>query len=795
MSWAVHHKRSERLAADAQVALFQGRETEARGLYARAADAEAKALADLDKSKVRTVGISAVSAAALYYKAADLARAEEVATAWLSTSWLPDFAKAQLRGILQSVGFGGQTKAPAESPSEAENRSYSASWIASFLESRGLSEPDGRQLYAYRCTAKEFEALQDVLRGASPPIGAYHFRAFVLYAAQWWQRRYDGSRWAWEPLLGSIGWSMHYPDLYPDVRRAWRWWKVEPVRLLSSTRFLGTFACHGGLPLALVRNAKAPITLYLRAVLAHSLEYGRFVEDTIDLAKDKEHLLRPPTLRRDYVFRLAADVVDAVLDLQPSAQGEDPIVALDRDRPEWRGAMPLDVDNALARDLLRGLLRDAAQGRERRVDDFSVWRFLRRTSIGWRLGAQVKLPPSISAIHLSHRLGVVDDLPARMEVRVSAKGTHVLGVYGRSDDDDGEYRLAGRRGQLELWDESAAGEVRLQFLAGDYVGRGVVPRGGASLGELPWVFRGDEHECPLIGEGTVTNRAPEAVVLVPLDDGLMPDGAQEEGSTLGRAIWHVRNAITIWTEFGACTIRPGASEQPADDYLLRGDRWYDADCAYPLYEGIPKLYVSKSGSQPRPVPVHDVQWRQMGGDWQQVPGNGLWQVRHVVHGKLRYFRRVGILPRWHVDRANAREFRKPGMSRVHWRRRRTRCDRRCPHGHQRRWRHALRRVECRLASATDDGRSQAPLARHFGTPCCGALPWAGWAIPSRRSIGSTHGRRGRPVWRSCGRAPRPSQVTGSGSRVNSRHLVLAASVKWLTFANRCGAWAPFTSYR
>ena len=263
------------------------------------------------------------------------------------------------RNYAASCGPSGWTtkrQLPRSLASAVERRESSTSWIASFLESRGLSEPDGRPLYAYRCTAEEFDRLRDVLHGTEAPAGAHHFRAFVLYAAQWWQRQYDGGRWAWEPLLDSIGWSMPYPDLYPDVRHAWRWWKVKPVRLPSSTRFLGTFACHGGLPLALVGDAKAPITLYLRAVLGHSLEYGRFVEDTIELAKDKEHLLRPPTLRRDYVFRLAADVVDAVVDLQPDAQGKNPIAALDRDRPDWRDALPLDLDNQPGAGSSRGPL-------------------------------------------------------------------------------------------------------------------------------------------------------------------------------------------------------------------------------------------------------------------------------------------------------------------------------------------------------------------------------------------------------------------------------------------------------
>ena len=522
-------------------------------------------------------------------------------------------------------------------------------WTTEFLESRGLRDPDGRPLYAYRCTPAEFDALGDVLREAGTAISDHHFRAFVLYAAQWWQRQYDGGRWAWEPLLHTIGWPTHYTELYPGVGRAWQWWKVKPVRLPSGTRYLGTFACHGGLPLALVGDASAPITLYLRSVLSHSLEYRRFVEDAMELAKDKQHLLRPPTLRRDHVFRLAADLVDAVLDLQPHAQGKDPIASLDRDRPEWRDAMPLDLDNALARDLVLGLLRDATQVGEMHIDDFSVRRFLRRTSIGWRLGARIHLPRTVSDRVLASKVGATGGLPARLEVRVSAKGMRVLGVYdhsGGEDDEDGEYRLAGGRAQLELWDEEAAEELRLRFLAGDYIGDGFVPKGGANLSELPATFTADEHERRFIGDGSVRSRAPEVVVLMPCGCVQQLDGAVREGDVLGRASWRTRNVVTIETEFGACVIHPGVQEQLADDYSFRGDRWYGAECVQPIYNGVPELRVSRSGSPPKHVPADEVQWRQQAGDWQQQPpSRGLCQIRHIVRGELRYFCRIGILPK------------------------------------------------------------------------------------------------------------------------------------------------------
>ena len=103
MSWIKHHENSERLASQAQIAAQEGRRDEAQALYAHAADAEETAIAELDKSKVRTLGISAVSAVSLHYKANRLARADAVAIRCLGFDGLPAFARDQLRLLLQSI--------------------------------------------------------------------------------------------------------------------------------------------------------------------------------------------------------------------------------------------------------------------------------------------------------------------------------------------------------------------------------------------------------------------------------------------------------------------------------------------------------------------------------------------------------------------------------------------------------------------------------------------------------------------------------------------------------------------
>ena len=536
-------------------------------------------------------------------------------------------------------------------------------WLEALLARRGLRSPDGRALYAYRCTGDEFASLAEVL-SRNPPHGGIasnvSIRAFVLYAAEWWQREYDGSQWAWEPLLEPIGWDgVHYPDLYEPVRRAWGWWKVDLVRLPTSIRYLGTFACQGGLPLALVGHGHNSVTRYLRAVLKHAAAYRRFVEDPIELARDQQHLLRPPTLRRDHVFRLAADLIEAVLDLQADAQDGDPISALDRTRPDWRRTMPLDLEDERARDLLAGLLREAGRDRASPADDFRIERFLRRTSIGWRLGARVRLPASISADLLARRLGVrTDELPPRLQVCTGGKSTRVVGLYAARSEDF----LLGRdeSGVTELWDAEAAGEVRLRFRAGDRIDESMLPYRGSALGELPWGFRtGDDHE--FIGEGSVANRSPELLVLVP--GGCAPDrgdavadppipgsgdtasGVDVHVRVLGRSLWRISERTAIETDSGRCVISPSSGQASEEEYRLSGRRFHGLDSAWPLFRGPPTLRLAKAEQPARAVPAGEVGWRQAGGGWQSRPtGFGLWEVRHVRAGELRHLGRAGIIP-------------------------------------------------------------------------------------------------------------------------------------------------------
>ncbi|MBX9629406.1 MAG: hypothetical protein K2X67_02700 [Burkholderiales bacterium] len=103
MTWAELHARSEQLAIEAELAMRAKNTDHALDLYVQAAAAEQQALDQVDASKARTRGITAVSAVALWYKARDYSRAEQLAHATLADPHIPEFARHEMRNLIQAI--------------------------------------------------------------------------------------------------------------------------------------------------------------------------------------------------------------------------------------------------------------------------------------------------------------------------------------------------------------------------------------------------------------------------------------------------------------------------------------------------------------------------------------------------------------------------------------------------------------------------------------------------------------------------------------------------------------------
>jgi hypothetical protein len=102
VTWIMYHTKSENYASLAEVAVKQGDLERANQFYRLAAEQEEFALRELDVSKQKTVGITTVSAASLWFKAHEFQKAQIVAHKGLASA-LPAFAVNQLQSILQAI--------------------------------------------------------------------------------------------------------------------------------------------------------------------------------------------------------------------------------------------------------------------------------------------------------------------------------------------------------------------------------------------------------------------------------------------------------------------------------------------------------------------------------------------------------------------------------------------------------------------------------------------------------------------------------------------------------------------
>lgn len=103
MTWITLHQQSEVAASRAQELAQSGQRDQAVRAYADAAVLEEQALDAVEADKPRTVGILAVSAASLWFKAKELRRAETLTLRAMSWTHLPAFAAQDLRVVLQSI--------------------------------------------------------------------------------------------------------------------------------------------------------------------------------------------------------------------------------------------------------------------------------------------------------------------------------------------------------------------------------------------------------------------------------------------------------------------------------------------------------------------------------------------------------------------------------------------------------------------------------------------------------------------------------------------------------------------
>lgn len=564
-----------------------------------------------------------------------------------------------------------------------------ATQLQALLKARGLEEPDGRPLYAYRCDRAELQSLKDqltaVLSAEPHSLGPKTKQAFCLFAAEYFRRSYRGGVWSWNEVLESIGalylasGESGYPVLCDMVIRGVREWKRDLLQNPHGRLFLVTLVCEGGLPLYLVKQEQARLRTFFRAlfeeVRIHQHARASVATSVQDLAKRVGYAL-PASLRQDVVFELSGQLIAKVWDLLATVrEASDPIATLDRDKPGWRSELPLDLEDEVARAFLNGLVKEARGIRHGTQSSIAWKRFLtvrndtesdapgEGLSEAFELSAELDIPALLGGGQFVGMFG--DEAPSRFELcLIDERGAVEPVALGAKHSDGSTLRLEALARALRPVSGSSAVERRSLVVRSGQgrLGPSLQFSGALALSPLPWTFVPDElpsgaMRYQLFGEGSQRVRHPQAMVAVP--HGFLMEAKDDAQCDAVGTIRHIEPTRTVLRVTGTVTLKSPSGDlftvrthDPAavdpTDYRLSGRLFEIGHGVTSVFRGMPRLMsVSRSGVTTR-VAEREVQWcaARPGAKWgmavERCFGSGI--LRHVCDGTVQFTTRLMVLP-------------------------------------------------------------------------------------------------------------------------------------------------------
>ncbi len=551
-----------------------------------------------------------------------------------------------------------------------------------FLESRGLTEPNGQPLYRYHTRSGELAELRDILsRELDGPLGPWTAMAFCLWASEWWHRNYVAGPWKWEPLLTDLDHTEfapgepRYGNLQDLVTRGLYMWGRSVLRVGVSRGFLVTLACEGGLPMGLVLREHTHLRAFLKGVLEEFRLFGATGIPSRDLAERVRDRL-PRGLRQQVVYELTGELIQQVWQLQQQlGDTSTPVKDLDQRHHGWRDRLPVRVTDRVARTLLNGLLLDAAEvARGGRIGVRWVVELAPTGEEDWETRGSLHVPATIDSLAFNKLFGrdPEADVPHRFDLSLKPEGDTLrpiaLATKRRTAEEGRYFGIDLLPAALSPVIQDLTRPRRLVARTPGEAWETDQYPGATGLSDLPWVFIAKDPEagirqtCRLAGQGSVRLREPWALVAVDADtvvepadggkakvSGVLQNGARRvhriSGKVVFRALDGSRSEVETSAESGTINI----------EYRLHGQTKLLGRGAFPVFLGGTTMQEWRDGEFQGVVSERHLQWKPdiPGGTWQPyslntvdsglVLGSGL--IRYVQAGVVRHSVRICVLPK------------------------------------------------------------------------------------------------------------------------------------------------------
>jgi len=504
-------------------------------------------------------------------------------------------------------------------------------WIMELLNSRNLERPDGRMLYGYRLSNEDYKSLREILaytadfgeldevssriRGFSP--------LFVLYAAEWWRREYQGGAWRWTSIINAFGGDAKELDAAARTKcviSGFAFWGHRPDG--EGKKFFGAIVAHGGLPLKLIGQGGGKLASIMDYTLRLAARYHWDSLQIVNAIEERAYELPTDSLRRPEIYQLIANMVTTVLELKQEfrlAGIADPLAVLNTQEPNWQLRFPLSLEDAAAQALLSGLVKEAAQQPMLASSAiFSVERMLRKTADGKYELASVLACPQTLAVDMLTGLFGLNELPRyfSIDVRVDERkpfceGRQILGA------ETATVSLAGSKCVWYGVDACAEHLLYLRGQSGDLRENPLPIPGGAELSyDEPWVFVLRDGKLRWIAAGSARVPEEEAVVALPGGWEIEPADADSIADLIGYchlddqqiALYSVRGEMTLKGREQHYRVRTKQATSESDTYVWEGRRIAYPSIPQPVFIGIPKLFCYPPEGVRSRVPTAELHW-------------------------------------------------------------------------------------------------------------------------------------------------------------------------------------------
>ena len=252
----------------------------------------------------------------------------------------------------------------------------------------GLPRPSGLPLYRYKLAPGVFQRIEAKL---SANLGSGLLRpslapAFVMWAADWFRRSYQGGMQRWADIESVLGLQLSQSQWRELADRGFDAWGVEPLITAHGNQRLSNLARHGGFPAAAIAGGVSWPRRFLERAVGELL--GADIQDinTAVLICERNEYLLPSIWRSPEMHAICGELALKIVELRAFIDKEVPTdgrpysARLDHAYEDWRDELPMTLDGAAS-----GLIDTLLEARKLTgTGSIRVGRLMRSQDGEWR---------------------------------------------------------------------------------------------------------------------------------------------------------------------------------------------------------------------------------------------------------------------------------------------------------------------------------------------------------------------------------------------------------------------------